>query len=357
MLVCCKHFSLLLVDRLWVVKRFKIAIKFSVIFHSIFIPEFHIGNRATKIMKNLKFLIECSIQDKSEIGVEAEEDEPLDFPKNYRMRIKREDTNRYSLSDKNKDKTKIFLKWKSQSYNKWLEMIQNSPEKDSKPKILAIPQDESSVSDSESSEQSDEEEVKNKIVFKMKSINNQSRKGSEDIMLVSGSGSHFDSKTQNNFFSRKVCCENISESLAMFGGNQNEKSNNLDQNPNSSQSKLETKLGSKSLLKDSPSKKFSFVPYSGTTPQTKNLDTVKEEKNDCSLKGQIQPEAAQDDGYFNSFRSGYKMVVKQPQRLPSESNIDEKSQEGVIVRNWVYSFNPNNNKEIFDRVTHRYISE
>lgn len=119
----------------------------------------------------------------------------------------------------------------------------------------------------------------------------------------------------------------------MFGGNNNEKSDHLDQNPNSSQSKLETKLGSKSLRKDSPCKKFSFVPCSGTIPLPKDLDTVKEEKNDSSLKDQIQPGIPQDDGYFNSFRSGYKMVVRQPQRLPSECNIDEKIHEGVLVRN------------------------
>jgi hypothetical protein len=83
--------------------------------------------------------------------------------------------------------------------------MQNSPKKEFKPQIFILPNVESSVSDSDSnsSDQSDDEEVKNKIMFKVKSINNKSRKGSEDIMLVSGAGTNMDSKTHNNFFQEK----------------------------------------------------------------------------------------------------------------------------------------------------------
>ena len=68
----------------------------------------------------------------------AEESESLDFPKNYRMRIKREAINEYSRSSKPRDSLKVaFQKANTQNLeNKLKEALTNGQ---SKPRILIKP--------------------------------------------------------------------------------------------------------------------------------------------------------------------------------------------------------------------------
>jgi hypothetical protein len=166
-----------------------------------------------------------------------------------------------------------------------------------KPQIFVVPEDKLSNSDSDKSEESDVEEKMNKITIKMRSTTKWSRKGSEDIMLGSGSFSNIGSKTpfKTSF-----------KSLAVFGGNQNDqkdKIQNLD-------------------LPDS------VLPNSEI-----KLDTVNEDRNDFSLIDNIQPDNSLENEYKQNFRSGYKMVTNLPHKLSSECNITEHSHEGVIDRN------------------------
>jgi hypothetical protein len=174
-----------------------------------------------------------------------------------------------------------------------------------KPQIFVLPEDKLSNSDSYKSVESDNEETKNKIKFKMRPTSKCSRKGSEDIMLASGWFSNTGSRTP---FKPSF------KSLAVFGGAQNDQEYHI---PNFGQSNLEIKL-----------------------------DTVNEDRNDVS----IQPDCPLENEYKNNFRSGYKMVANLPQKFSGECNISEISHEGEIDRNRVYNFNPNNNKELFDRV-------
>jgi hypothetical protein len=177
-----------------------------------------------------------------------------------------------------------------------------------KAKIFVLPEDKISSSDSYKSGESDDEEAKNKITIKMRPASKCSRKGSEDIMLVSGWFSNTGSRTP---FKPSF------KSLAVFGGTQIDQEYHI---PNFGQTNLEIKL-----------------------------DTVNEDRNDNS----IQPDCPQENEYQNNFKSGYKMIENLPQKSSGECNISEISDEGEIDRNWVYNFNPNNNKELFDRVVCR----